>query len=179
MISKTGKHDKYCYFCSEDVSLIENYNEAVADTTQYWVIHHRAETHFSDGTERPYNAFISRDELKALGLYYNRPAAELIFMTRADHQALHNKRLKGRRHTEESKQKMREASLNMSEETRQKMRESAKNRPPISEETRRKMSEAQMGRPGTWTGRHHTEDQKRKTSEAMKRYWQKRREANK
>lgn len=175
MISKCGNHDKYCYFCCEDTSLIENYDKAVADTTNKWVIHHRLETHFPDGTERPTNAHLSINELKAQDMYYNRPAKELIFMTRSDHQALHNKKLIGHKHTEEAKQKMREASLNMSAETRKKMSEALKGR-KLSEEHKRHISESQMGRPGTWAGRHHTEEQKRKASESMKRYWQKKRE---
>lgn len=30
--------------CCEDASKIENYDKAVADTTQIWICHHRSET---------------------------------------------------------------------------------------------------------------------------------------
>lgn len=67
-------------FCSEDFSLIENYAAAVADKTQTWECHHRLE-----------DKDISRDELITLGLYYNRPASELILLTKKEHLSLHKK----------------------------------------------------------------------------------------
>lgn len=70
-----------CKFCKDDISKIENYDKAVADTTQTWVIHHRLEIH-SDYTN-------SREELKMMNLYYNRPVEELIFLTRSEHVKLH------------------------------------------------------------------------------------------
>ena len=70
-------------FCSEDLSLIENYDMAIADTTQTWDCHHRGEI-------LPCGKF-SVDDLKKFGLYYNRPAAELIFLTHSEHRRLHAK----------------------------------------------------------------------------------------
>ena len=70
-------------YCCEDPSLIENYDKAIADTTQTWDCHHREEV-------LPCGRF-SRDDLKKFGLYYNRPATELIFLTPTAHQQLHNK----------------------------------------------------------------------------------------
>ena len=70
-------------FCCEDLSLIENYELAVNDTTQTWDCHHRGEV-------LPCGRF-SRDDLKKFGLYFNRPAAELIFLTKAEHIRLHFK----------------------------------------------------------------------------------------
>ena len=70
-------------FCCEDISLIENYNLAIADTTQTWQCHHRGEV-------LPCGRF-SRDDLKKFGLYYKRPAAELIFLTPTEHHRLHKK----------------------------------------------------------------------------------------
>ena len=64
-------------FCCEDISLIENYALAIADTTQTWICHHiLGEQH-------------SRQYLIDNNLYENRPACELRFMTRAEHNALH------------------------------------------------------------------------------------------
>ena len=70
-------------FCCEDLSLIENYDMAIADTTQTWDCHHRGEI-------LPCGKF-SVDDLKKFGLYYNRPAAELIFLTHSEHRRLHTK----------------------------------------------------------------------------------------
>ena len=69
-------------YCSEDLSLIENYELAINDTTQTWECHHRGEI-------LPCERF-SKDDLKKFGLYYKRPAAELIFLTKAEHNRLHN-----------------------------------------------------------------------------------------
>ena len=30
-------------YCGEDISKIENYDKAIADTTQMWICHHRLE----------------------------------------------------------------------------------------------------------------------------------------
>ena len=67
---------------------IENYEKAKADNFKGWHIHHRLETHTSNGNIRLIP--ISRDELIALDMYYDRPANELIFMKSSDHTSLHN-----------------------------------------------------------------------------------------
>ena len=77
MISKTAKS-----YCCEDLSLIENYELAIADTTQTWDCHHRVEV--LDGRK-----MFSRDELKHLNLYFDRPAKELIFLTKSEHSKIH------------------------------------------------------------------------------------------
>lgn len=64
-------------YCCEDLSLIENYDLAVADQTQTWECHHRL------GVE------LSKTELIRQGLYWNRPASELIFLTKTEHSSLH------------------------------------------------------------------------------------------
>lgn len=70
-------------YCCEDLSLIENYDKAIADTTQTWCCHHRGEI-------LPCGRF-SRDDLKKFGLYFYRPASELIFMKKFNHFSLHRK----------------------------------------------------------------------------------------
>lgn len=62
---------------------IENYDKAIADTTQMWHCHHRLEIH-EDYTN-------SVKHLKMMNLYYNRPPEELIFLTSAEHSRLHGK----------------------------------------------------------------------------------------
>lgn len=67
---------------------VENYNKA-KDNKGY-VLHHRLETHFSNGDLRPYKCNLTVKELKALNVYYNRPPEELIFLSIHDHMSLHS-----------------------------------------------------------------------------------------
>lgn len=87
--------------CREDISLVENYDKAIADTTQTWILHHRDEIR-----ELPSGMIVRRSasELKENGRYYNCPANELIFMTPAEHSSLHHK---GKVYSEETLKKMR------------------------------------------------------------------------
>lgn len=73
------KYNKHHYL-DGDESLIENYDKAVADTTQTWVCHHRMEL-------EPIR--MTMEDLKEKGLYWNRPPEELIFLTHSDHAKLH------------------------------------------------------------------------------------------
>lgn len=77
---------KYC----KEYWEIENYEEA-KNSSEKWQCHHRLETHFSDGTERPINARLFREELISLDMYYHRPSEELIFMKTNEHRKLHMK----------------------------------------------------------------------------------------
>ena len=99
-------------YCSDDISLIENYDKAIADTTQTWDCHHRGEI-------LPCGRF-SRDDLKKFGLYFNRPAAELIFLTQTAHLQLH---YKGVPFSEDHKKALSEAHKghSVSEEHRAKL----------------------------------------------------------
>lgn len=82
------KYSQMFAFCiPEQIEQIENYELAKKDNFDGWDIHHRLETHNSDGEKRLVN--ISRAELKALDMYYNRPANELVFLTRPEHTKLH------------------------------------------------------------------------------------------
>lgn len=76
-------------YCSDSIANVENYELAKADNFNGWHLHHRLETHTSDGERRPVD--LSKDELNALGMYYNRPASELIYMRNKDHIKLHHK----------------------------------------------------------------------------------------
>ena len=76
MISKSNA-EKYC---AEDISLIENYKEAVSSKELYHC-HHRLEIQ----DDKCYFA----KELKQMNLYYGRPASELIFLNVKDHKNLH------------------------------------------------------------------------------------------
>jgi len=82
----SSKYNEYCRLyqlkhkwekiCKE-YTLIENYEEALADNFRGWVIHHKR------GITK------SRAQLIEEGLYYDRPASELRFMRRAAHNRLH------------------------------------------------------------------------------------------
>ena len=88
-------------YCSEDISLIENYEQAINDKTQTWDCHHRKET----------DENISVPELIKLDLYFNRPANELIFLTPTEHRSLHTYlTFKGKPKSKEWKKKMSEAN---------------------------------------------------------------------
>lgn len=75
-----------CY-CSNPED-IENYELAKADNFIDWDVHHRLETHTSDGVRRSVD--LSAAELIALGTYYDRPASELIFLKHGHHMKLHH-----------------------------------------------------------------------------------------
>ena len=148
-------------YCTEPEN-IENYEKAAADTFKGWDCHHRLETHNSDGESRLVD--ITVDELKALDVYYNRPASELIFLTSSEHIILHQK---GKHHSEEAKKKIGAAKKgeknpnygkHLSEETRKKLRETMKGK-PVSEETRKKLREAAKGNTNT-QGKHWYNDGK-------------------
>ena len=71
---------KYHYL-EGDPKLIENFEAAENDTTQTWVCHHRREL----VPDRK-----SAEELVDMGLYWNRPPEELIFLTNSEHKRLHS-----------------------------------------------------------------------------------------
>lgn len=143
-------------FCKEDLSKIKNYAKAIADTTQVWDCHHMTETWWN----------CSKQELIDNECYYNRKACELIFLTRAEHNRLHNK---GKTVTDETRRKLSETlkGHTVSEETRRKMSEAKKGR-ARSDETRRKISESLKGENNPFFGQHHSEESRKKMSEAKK-----------
>ena len=121
-------------FCKSP-EFIENYDLAAADNFVGWDIHHRLETHNSDGERRSVD--LTKAELKALGTYYNRPAEELIFIRHSEHTVLH---MKGKHISEETKRKISDAmkgkpGLNKGKPTWSKGKH-------FSEEHKRKISEA-------------------------------------
>ena len=118
----------YKQYCKE-YEKIENYQKAKKDNFKGWECHHRLETHTSDGERRLVD--ITKKELIALDMYYNRPADELIFLTLKEH----NTFKKGKPKSEEAKKKIREAhkgkpgpnkGKKFSEEHKKKMREAHK-----------------------------------------------------
>lgn len=123
-------------FCSEDLSLIENYKQAINDETQIWHCHHRLEIDENK----------TKQQLIDEGKYFNRPASELIFMTPAEHIGLHNKINK----TNKKHKKHKKLSL----ETRKRMSIAAKKR-FFSEESREKQRLSILGRHKVWIDKEH------------------------
>lgn len=87
-------------YCS-DFENIENYQEAINSQAIY-ECHHRLEHELN----------VTRQDLIDWGLYFNRPADELVFLTRSQHRALHmtmsniqtlSSRMSGHKHTDETK----------------------------------------------------------------------------
>lgn len=160
MISKHQAHK----FCKDDISKIENYDKATADTTQTWDCHHRTEIWWN----------CTAKELIDNECYYKRKACELIFLTPSEHGRLHHA---GSTLTDAVKQKISEAhkGKHLSEETRKKMSETrkglfkGKGRDRFSDETRKKMSEAKKGK--VLTAEH-----RRKIAESVKNRWAKKKE---
>lgn len=128
-------------YCSEDISLIDNYEQAINDKTQTWHCHHRDEITLSKSIE----------ELIKMGLYWKVPASKLIFLTETEHKKLHQANLR-----EETVNKIkstlsskRQGSDNpmwnkqQTEKTRKQISETMKN-VPKSEETKANMRKAQQ-----------------------------------
>ena len=128
-------------FCSEPIDKIEHYEEALAEDFAGWCIHHRLEIQESKR--------VSRQELKDQGLYYDRPANELVFMTNGEHMKLH---MTGKHHSEEHRQKIAESLK-------------CKHR---SAEHRKKLSEALSGEKNPMYGKHHSEESRKKIAEAKR-----------
>ena len=143
---------RFKYYC-KDYENIENYDKAKADDFKNWEVHHRLETHNSDGERRLVD--ITADELKALDMYYNRPADELIFLTIYEHSRLH---MKGKRRSEETRKKLSAASKGNKYALGYKHSEEAKN----------KIAEAMKGEKNPFYGKHHSEDTRKKMREARK-----------
>ena len=74
-------------YCSEDITLIENYYAAISDVERKWEIHHRRE---SDSEGR---TLFTMKQLIDMNLYLNRPASELIFVTKSMHWKLHREQM--------------------------------------------------------------------------------------
>lgn len=132
-------------YCCEDISKIENYEQAMNDKTQTWICHHRTEIWWN----------CTHKDLKANGCYYGRKALELIFLTKDEHNRIHHA---GKKHSEEHNRKMSEAMKGKTH----------------SDSTKRKISEAMKGGRNPLYGKTHSAETKRKMAEAMKAWWAKR-----
>lgn len=73
-------------YCKDDISLIENYDKAIADTTQIWECHHRDEIKVLPSG---ITVLRNKEDLIAEDRYYDCPANELIFLTKKEHVRIH------------------------------------------------------------------------------------------
>lgn len=100
-IKQNGEPNYKCY-CRHP-ELIENYDKAIADTTQTWEVHHRLECCFT------------QKFLEEMSLYYDVEPEALIFLTHKEHCKIDSFRKrcsesrKGKMHSEEHKRKISEA----------------------------------------------------------------------
>lgn len=152
-------------FCCEDISLIENYEEAVNSNLQY-DCHHRLEIK-EDGTT------VRMEELKEQGLYFNRPASELIFLERYAHKILHSK------HpipdSEKTKRKKSESAIKrLQKMTKEEKREmygtemTPELRKRIGESVRKRFAEMTPEERKKKFGHSYTEERRKHLSEKMK-----------
>ena len=151
-------------YCCEDISLIENYQEALL-SDDWYDCHHRLEI--------TQDKIQSAQQLIDQNLYFNRPASELIFLRHNEHIELHMKHLPN-----EVQEKIIKSRIGrkLSEETRMKISESIKRgytdeHKEICKKSRlgKKMSDefkekCRQNRLGT----HHSEETKRKMSDSSR-----------
>ncbi len=103
-LKKNGEPNYRC-FC-RNPELIENYIEAMTDTTQIWECHHRLESCFT------------QKFLKDMNLYYDVEPEAWIFLTREEHNKIDSacrrnaEAHKGKMHSEETKRKISEIMRN-------------------------------------------------------------------
>ena len=139
----------YCF----NLEAIENFEKAKADNFKGWLIHHRLETHNSDGELRDVD--LSKEELEALGTYYMRPASELIFMKTSEHNTLHRK---GKKMTKESRERISKAQIGRKHTVISRSLMSLHHSPNSGMKNMK-----------------HSEESKKKMAEARRRYWERKR----
>ena len=79
-----NKYQMFAYVLPEEKEMIENYYEAQKDDFNGWEIHHRLELRSTGAVKDS-----SKQDLIDWGLYYNRPANELIVLKKEEQSKLH------------------------------------------------------------------------------------------
>lgn len=172
-------------YCCEDISLIENYYQAL-ESNETFDVHHRLELDTG--------VYISSKELMDRNMYYNRPASELILLPHSVHTKMHamfgflnrneniSKARMGHKTSYETRQKIKNSRLlhnskltedewkkeyYCSEETKRKLSESNKGKKhrPISKEARKKISEKMITK---WSNPEYKEKLSKRISEGVK-----------
>ena len=144
-------------FCKDDISKIENYEQALNDKEHHYVCHHRLEVTL-DGEKAH-----SKEDLIRMGMYWKRPYFELIFLTSEEHQEVHGGRDKARPMSLEIRKKMSSAKIGKTGP-----RKGCK----LSEETKEKLRQVNLGK-------KHTTEERAKISAANKIRWERYRQTHK
>ena len=126
------------YYRINEQHLIENYEFAKKDNFKGWHLHHRLELTLEGEPALTYK------ELKRMGMYYNRPYFELIYLKAGDHTRLH---LKNQPMKEEIKAKISNTTKGRpkSIQMRTKLSNKLKGR-KLTEEWKHKLSESRKGK---------------------------------
>ena len=142
-----SNHKRLKMYCRDSLSKIENYEQAINDKEHKWVCHHRLELTIN-GEEA-----LSSKDLKRMGMYFNRPYFELIFIKDTDHRKLHAQFVNNWR----------------TEETYNKISNKLKGH-SISTDTRNKISNTvkQRWEEGVYDIKCHTPEHNKAISEAKK-----------
>lgn len=135
-------------YCRDSLDKIENYEKAINDKENVWDCHHKLELTINDEPAHTIK------ELIRLGMYYNRPYFELIFLKKDEHRRLHRK---GKKLSESAKMKVSEF---------QKSRVHQK----VSEETKKRMRESRIGKPISIFGKKFVEHYGASAYKDMKLY---------
>lgn len=140
-----------------ELEKIENYEQAINDKENMWVCHHRLELTL-DGEFANY-----KKDLIRMGMYYNRPAFELIFLKKSDHMKLHSHVQPCSKATREKLAKLMigtkglRCGAKLSDETKEKLRQANLGKKHKPEEIQ-KMREAQLKRWAKYRALKEVED---------------------
>lgn len=144
MYQKIWRWKKVCSNFTE----VENHDKAFADNYEGWVLHHKL------------GVGVPREELIGLNLYYDRPPQELIFVTEKEHRGIHNKGLKhkdswrrkiskvwkGKKKSEEQKERMRQAALRRWKNKEERARQSERIKAVCTPERNDKVRLGKLGK---------------------------------
>ena len=147
-------------YCNGDITLIENYYEAINDSNETWICHHKLEIELQ----------LFSYELIKKNLYFNRPPEELMFIKRNDHMKLHASKhnsFKNKHHTQETKNKINNTKLK--NETWPSGEKNPMYKHVWTEEQRKHASEAANKRDNTNIGKYErTPEINNKISKSLK-----------
>lgn len=161
--------NRFSPYCAGPVSKIEGFLEMFEDESESkWLIHHRLETHTFDGKEWvKREKSISMKKLIEMDLYYHRPPEELIFMKVSDHQSLHTS-------FQTPWNKGKKGVQVVSEETKKKISKYQKEHTNAGRWKKGQPSWNKGTNISGMSGKHHSAESKRKSSESNKLAWLKR-----
>jgi len=141
-------------YCCEDPTAIENFEKAISNL-KLWDCHHRLE-------DKGY----TRKQLKAAGLYWKRPASELILLLHSDHTRLHMRGSRnpnyGRTFTDIHRQHLRESHTGVKNQNFGQSH---------SAEWNRKIGDSQRGEKGYWYGVKRSKSDCNRISEGLFTRW--------